>query len=283
MSNDAFFSILTNEPSGTLSCNFDTEGSRSMRFVWVAFYRNVPVRFKGPVDPTIVLISVLRVMVLWPNACGLSLVLCWTTLEALDAFAQGKQEAEGTNDVVNVHPQVFECPTVAGSKQTLAPCTHLESKALLLVYLGSSCKHQVIIVTSQRSNKQPKTFTMKASILIVISLFKLSGKIWRNSTFFVLIFLRRFHQVFWMSIGYSAKLRWSIFPGKHSCHTVQPNQYQPLIYVLQSQPIWYLSCVIIVSFLCIFFQFQWEARISLLEAVHHLTVKHSIRVCKDRW
>ncbi len=57
-----------------------------MRLVGITFHRHIAVGLERPIDTTIVFISVLRVMVLRPDSCGFSLVLCRAALEALDAI-----------------------------------------------------------------------------------------------------------------------------------------------------------------------------------------------------
>ena len=70
-----------------MASNFDAKCTRSMRLIWITFHGYITFRYEWPIHATVVFISVLCVMIFWPNASGFSLVFCGTTLEAFDTFA----------------------------------------------------------------------------------------------------------------------------------------------------------------------------------------------------
>ena len=85
--NSSIVSYLTDKSPGSLASNFDAKCTRRMRLIWIAFHGYIPFRYEGPIHATIIFVSVLCVVIFWPNASGFSLVFCGTTLEAFYTFA----------------------------------------------------------------------------------------------------------------------------------------------------------------------------------------------------
>ena len=106
--NDLSPSSVPYKPPGPLFGDFNTKRARGMRFIGVALYGNISFGFKWPVHPTIIFVSVLSIVIFWPDSCWLSLIFSWAALEALDRtglFEYQKYPDQG--DIFEEHLEYF--------------------------------------------------------------------------------------------------------------------------------------------------------------------------------